>query len=347
MRLLLAIASLLIALPARAETGCRPLKAGVSLPLSSTGAASGTAVKNSIILAKEKYDKRGCVTFMFEDDQLLPKNTLTIVHKFLSSNHVDALIVYGTSTSLAVGDLVEARAIPMIALSILNRVVAGRKHIMKHWCTAERLTQAVGEQVKRRGYRSIAIVSSQNDAMLGLRSLFLESKAAPVVLDEEFAHDNFDFSAVAARIIGSKADAVYVLLYPPQTAPFVKRLRVMGYRGQGFGVHNLEDPQEVQASQGAMLGMWLANADDSAGEDYKTEYLKRFGAPTALGGASGFDAAKMIIEAAYKGADLNLYLHQLRDFKGAFGVYSASPAGDFDYPAVIKTVTAEGFMIQR
>jgi ABC-type branched-subunit amino acid transport system substrate-binding protein len=326
------------------DTVChKKLKIGVSLPLTAGAVSSGEAVKNSIILADEKYDTAHCVDFLFDDDQLLAKNTVTVVNKFLNVDHVDGLIVYGTPTSIAVGDMVEAKKTPLIALSILGKVVQGRNYIMKHWCTAERLTQAITSEVKTRHYRKVAIVSTQNDAMLGLRDLFIAGKAAEVVLDEEFARDIYDFRTIIAKIVAAKADAVYVLLYPPQTAPFVKQLREQGFVKDAFGVHNIEDPNEVAVSDGKMLGMWLANGDDSAGENYTEDYLKRFGARTALGGGSGFDGAKMYIESAYQDADVNTFLHTLKGFNGAFGRYNATSSNDYDFEAVIKIVEKDGF----
>lgn len=243
----------------------KTLKIGVSLPLTAGPISSGEAVKNSIILADEKYDSQKCVEFLFDDDQLLAKNTLTIVNRFIDVNHVDGLIVYGTPTSLAVGDIIEKNRIPMFALSILEKVVQDKTHIMKHWCTAERLNYAIKGEVKKRRYKKVAIVSTQNDAMLGLRDLFKKDKIVTIVLDDEFIRDNNDFRTSIVKMIRNKADAVYVLLYPPQTGIFVKQLREQGFKGEAFGVHNIEDPREVEASGGSMIGMWLANGDESAG----------------------------------------------------------------------------------
>lgn len=319
------------------------LKIGVSLPLTAGAVSSGEAVKNSIVLAAEKYDVNKCVEFIFEDDQLLAKNTLTNVNKFLSSDHINGLIIYGTPTSIAVGEIVERAKIPMIALSILAKVVESKNYMMKHWCTAERLTQAVVQEVQKRDYKKVAIVSTQNDAMLGLRDLYVNGKYTDVVLDDEFVRDNYDFRSTVLKILGKNADAVYVLLYPPQTGVFVKQLHQQNYKGDAFGVHNIEDPREVEASGGKMIGMWLANGDETAGENYRDDYLKRFGIETSLGGGSGYDSAKMFIEATHQDKDVNTYLHNLRGFKGAFGTYDATLNNDFDFGAVIKIVEEKGF----
>jgi branched-chain amino acid transport system substrate-binding protein len=328
-----------------AETCIKKLKIGISLPLTAGPISSGNAVKNGIILADEKYDHGNCVEFLFDDDQLLAKNTINVVSRFIDTTKVDGLIIYGTPTSMAAADIVEKHAVPTIALTIHPKVVAGRKFIVKHWCTASRMNDAVVAKVKDLKYRRVAIVTMQNDAMLLQRDLFRSSGVVEITSDDEFARDDFDFSSVILKIIRQKPDAIYNLLFPPQMAPFMKRLREQGYKGEAFAVHNGEDLAEVKTSAGAMVGMWLANGQDE-GEDFKGSYLSRFGLTPALGGASGFDAAKMYIEAAKSTEKLNEYLHSIRDFHGAFGTYSGTNANDFDFPAVIKRIASDGFVVE-
>lgn len=329
---------------AEPAVGCPSrLKIGAVLPLSGGPVSSGQAVQKSIMLASEKYDPLDCVKFIFEDDQLTPKNTVNAVNKLLDIDKIDGLIVYGTPTSLAVVDIAEQRHLPMVALSILGKVVAGRNYVVKHWCTAERLNEAVSAEVARRGYKAVAIASTVNDAMLGLRDLFKQTNSQLIVVDEEFAKDDYGFGSFAARLRQKKPDALYVLIYPPQTAPFMKALRSAKFSGEAFGVHNIEDPNEIKASDGAMIGMWFANGDDGAGEHYRTDYQRKYSEPPVLGGASGFDVAKLFIESVQQTQNLNSYLHNVKNFSGAFGVYDASGKNDFNFKAAIKEVTRDGF----
>jgi len=324
--------------------GCgKKIQVGAVLPLSAGPMSSGLSVQRSIQLAGEKYDRSGCVEFLFEDDQLEPRKTVAAVKKLIEVDRVSGLIVYGTPTSLAVADYVEQRKLPMIAFSILRRVVENRRYIVKHWCTAERLDQAIIAEVKRRSYPTVAVASTFNDAMLGLRDLFVQSGTAKIVADDEFNKEDFDFRTAALKIKQKNPAAVYVLIYPPQTSPFVRALRTVGYGGEMFGVHNIEDPAEVAAAAGAMEGMWLANGDDAAGEGYAALYFERFNGKPPLGGANGFDAAKLFIEAAASGREINEYLHTVRNFSGAFGIYHASGSNDFTFPAAIKVVQGGSF----
>lgn len=318
------------------------LKVGVVLPLSGGPVSAGQAVQRSILLASEKYDPSACVKFFFEDDQLVPKNTVSAVTKLLNIDQINSLIVCGTGTSLAVADIAEQRHLPMIALSILGKVVAGRSYVVKHWCTAERLNEAVSAEVSRRGYKTIAIASTINDAMLGLRDLFLKTNPQLVILNEEFAKDDYSFESFALHVRREKPDAVYVLMFPPQAAPFMKTLRTAKYSQDAFGVHNIEDPNEIKASEGSMIGMWFANGDDGAGENYRADYTAKYSEPPVFGGANAFDVAKLLIEAAQHGVDPNVYLHSVKNFSGAFGSYDATGNNDFNFKAVIKEVTETG-----
>ena len=315
---------------------------GVVAPLSGTAHSWGETVKNSVLLASKQFDSAHAVTFLFEDDQLQPKNTVTAVNKLILEDKVDGLIVYGSPTSLAVNSLAEQAKVPMIALSIVDRVVEGKKYVMKHWVPARTENDLISAEVRRHGYKRVAIVTAQNDAMLLLRNLFRESAAAEVVLDEEFPRENTDFRATVARIRSAAPDAVYVLLWSPQPGTFAKQLREQGYTGPIFGSHNLEDANEVKAAGGALEGAWLATGDDRNAIDYLSAYKSAYQSSPTAGGVDGFDVAAMFI-AVSQSPDLNAALHGLKGFRGGFGVYGATEHNDFNIPAVLKQVTGESF----
>lgn len=323
-----------------AELNCKKqLKIGVALNLSgSVALATGAAGRNSVMLADEIFDADNCVEFVFEDTQMDPKTTINIVNKLIHKDKVDGLIVLGTPTSIVAAEIAERNKIFMIGLSILPRVVQDKKFVMKHWCSADKLNQAVLAESERRKYKTVATVSSQNDATLLLRDLYKKSTINPV-LDEEFSKDNFDFTTVVTKIKSKNPDAVYNLLFPPQAAPFMKELRGKGYSGEVFGVHNIEDPHEIASSDMAMNGVWFVNSDDSSGDiQYPELYFRHYQQKTTFGGANAFDVAKMFIQSAYQDMTIVDYMHSLKNFNGAFGRYNATSANDFDFIPVIKKV---------
>lgn len=325
------------------DSWANPLKIGVVAPLTGPAATSGETVRNSIILAQEKFDPQKSVDFVFEDDQLQPKNTVTSVNKLISHDRVDGLIVFGSPTSLAVNSIAEQNKLPMVALSIVDKVVAGKSYVFKHWVSSRVENELVVAEVKRRGYNRIAIIASTNDAMLAMRDHFAASKFVDIVYSEDFPSEESDFRSAVTKIRQANPDAVYNLLWSPQPAIFAKALRGGGYVGPMFGVHNLEDPKQIEASDGTLNGAWFVTGDDSAAAEYYRDYEQRFGVSPAAGGPNAFDVAKMYIE-AIKVNDIAKFLRSLNNFHGAYGEYGATGHNDFMIKAAKKSI-ADGKII--
>lgn len=314
------------------------LKIGVIAPFSGAAAASGETVRNSILLAQEKFDSQRTVNFVFEDDQLQPKNTVVSVEKLIAQDRVNGLIVFGSPTSLAVSSIAEKNKVPMVALSIVDKVVAGKSYVFKHWVASRAENELVVAEVQRRGYTRVAVVASTNDAMLALREHFIASKIADIVYSEDFSRDETDFRTAVAKIRIANPDAVYNLLWSPQASLFARALRDGGVIVPMFGVHNLEDPSQIEASGGALNGAWFVTGDDSLAAEYYRDYKARFGAAPVAGGPNAFDVAKMYIEAA-KSKNIPDFLRNLNNFHGAYGEYGATGNNDFMIKAAIKSIT--------
>jgi len=317
-------------------------KVGVVAPLSGMASSSGISISNSIVLASKKFDSRKTVEFIYEDDQLAPRNTVTAVNKLIKLDNVNALIVFGTSTSLAVNSIAEANKIPMIALSIDSKVVDGKYYVFKHWVSATVQNDLITSEVEKHDYNRVAVVSTVNDAMLKLRDLFKKEFPERVVADEEMNKDDTDFKTVISKILSTKPEAIYNLLWSPQPGLFARKLREDGYKGVIFGVHNIEDPGEIASSRGALLGSWLVSGDDSGATEYHYEYFKTYHEHPTAGGINAYDVAKILIEGA-NSLDLPNYIRNLKGFKGAYGQYNATGKNDFEIPAAIKIVTKDGF----
>jgi branched-chain amino acid transport system substrate-binding protein len=317
-------------------------KIGVILPLTGGAASNGEAIRNSITLADHEFDTENKVSFVFEDDQLKPSNTVSAFNKLLNIDKVQGVIVFGSPTALAVAPIAEQKQIPMLAMSIVDRVVLNRKYVVKHWVTADKENDLILREVKRKNYKNLAIVTTSNDAMLKLRDLFLNSESPKIILNEEFTNDDLDFRATISKIKKSNPDAVYVLLWAPQPGLFAKMLRQSGYQNAIFGVHNLEDPNQIVASEGSLNGAWYVSGDDRKANDYYVKYQNKYDSLPANGGINSYDAGKLFIE-GIKSGDLNNYLHSVKNFEGAYGIYSATGKNDFDIPAALKVIENNEF----
>lgn len=222
--------SLIIAIILAINLEAEAIRVGVVAPLSGGASNNGLSIANAIRLADQKYDSNNQVEFIFEDDQLKPKLTVAAVNKLILVDKVSALIVFGSPTSLAVNDIAEKNKVPMIAMSIVERVVEDKQYVVKHWVTALAENQALKKELDQRNYQSIAIVATQNDAMLRLKDLCTDNDL-PVVFSEEVTPEELDFKAIALKVKNAQPDAVYNLLWAPQPGVFAKMLRQVGYQG--------------------------------------------------------------------------------------------------------------------
>ena len=313
------------------------LRIGVISPLSGTLVASGEAVRNAVQLADDLYDKDGLVTFSFEDDGFLPKNSVAIAKKFITEK-TDTIIIFGTPTAFAVVPITEQAQMPLAAITIVDRVVEDKKFAVRHFVAWQEENRRLLEEVKIRGYKKVAIVTTINDASLSLRDGFVKAGMVDVVFNEEFPRDHMDFPAIAARVKNAKPDAVYNLLFAPQGSAFAKSLRQLGCDVPIFAAHNVEDPSEIRAAEGGFEGTWFVTGDDSAAQGYLREYREHFHQEPAMGWGNAFDYAKMIIEAAAADRPVLPYLKTLTNFDGAFGHYGAAPGNTFDLRATVKEI---------
>ncbi len=334
LRILSSVILLLLPVGLHAE----PFKVGVTVPLSGGLADIGQSVKNGIMLASQENDPDARVQFLFDDDQLQPAKTVSAVRNFIDLQKVKALIVFGTGNALAVNNIAEKAEIPMLASSIDDKVVAGKKFIMKHWVSVATLNQAVVDEVKRRGYKRVAIVATEQDAMLALKDLFKKSLPDRVVFDEAFIPGETEFRSSVIKIKQAKPDAVYLILLPPQTAIFAKALASVEYSGEFFGAHPLENRNEIKAANGVLDNAWFVTGAVFADKGFRERYVKVFGVEPENGAPNGYDMAKMIIQGVKSEAPLNEYLHSLNDFHGVMGHYGATGNNDFSLTAVVRTV---------
>jgi hypothetical protein len=64
-----------------------------------------------------------------------------------------------------------------------------------------------------------------------------------------------------------------------------------------------------------------------------------------VGTANGFDIAKLFVE-GLKSGNANGFLHQVKDFEGAFGRYGIGGDNSFSLPATVKVVRGSSIVFQ-
>lgn len=334
---------MLLCLAARAasaegkEEGSHPLRCAVIATLTGGHAPIGHSIKNSIILASEEGFLNDKVIFSFEDDAFLPRNTVSIVNKLISGKEADCIILFGSTTSLAIAGLAENAKIPTIAIAVSPKMIAGRKYIFRSYISLESQASLLSRRADELGYRSVAAITTIQDATVSLREELFRRWSVEVTLNEQVNPEDLDLRSVAARIAASGSDAVFLNLLPPQIAALSRQLRVIGYKGDFFGGPPMGNIDEVAASAGALEGAWFVSVDDARAEEFYSRYRQRFGEHPAVEGIYGYDLANILAQRP-KGQDLREYLSGLKKFSGLLGSYGME-GNSLDIPAGVWTVS--------
>ncbi|MBN8551038.1 MAG: ABC transporter substrate-binding protein [Deltaproteobacteria bacterium] len=340
-KILLLLPALLIATLAHSETP-KTLEVGVVLALTGPLSIQGVAFKNAMLLAKQELDSENRIRIHFEDDAFLTPNAVRAAKKLLEIDKVDVLIAFGTNQGLAIVDLTEKQKKLLLSINVNRAVVRGREHAFLLMPALETLTALNVEGVKRRKYLRVATAASNQDSCLLQQKILESAGVAPIVASETFDTTERDFRIVAARLVHSNPDAVFLSTLAPQGGLLAKSLRQLGYKGDFFGGIQTAYFSELAASGGALEGAWVASADDRHAEKYYESYRRQFGSePTDLS-MYAYDAIKLILKGT-ESPNLVEYLKNVRDFEGAAGRYNSDGNNGFTFDVAVKQFTANGY----
>lgn len=327
------------------------IKVGFIVPLSGDAASIGKAVQNGVEIALEKLapQQREQLELFWEDDALRPAQTVSAFNKLTSINKVDVVLNTTSGTAHAIAGLAEKAEVPLIAVASDPKIVLNRKWVVNFWVTPEEEARVFIPEALRRGHKKVARLSTLHEGAFAVRSAIDKVNDGKIewVLDEDFGPDVRDFRTYIAKLrTHSDVDGLLPILLPGQLGNFAKQVRAAGVQLPFIGIEFFEDRNEVKASDGALVGSWYVNTAD-VDDDFVKEYFSRFPGDSIWGASSGHDAILLLAEAASLGAErsrINDFLHTVKNFSGAQGVFSATGDNRFSLPAAVKIVTADGFV---
>ncbi len=350
--LLAAAAGILTLSTAPAEQGPglqEQYKVGVILPLTGNSANAGAAMQRAIELAFELLPPaaRERIKPVYEDDQMLPARSVSAFQKLLADDKIDAAIVFGSGAGMALGPAADERGIIVIALAASSKkVCAGRQYVFNHWMPLESQARKMVNEIARRNYGKIALVSHVQEGIEAIESAFIEALRAGqmedrLVLKESFAPDTTDYRSFISRAKANGVDGVCVMMMPGGSGVFARQARELGLRAEAFGVEAFENDEEVKAARGALEGSWYVNTDDPGGW-FVDRYREKFGGHPGLATANAFDSVNLLAQALMKEGHDNekiaRHLRTLENYPGACGTYSATGDNRFTLPVAVKAI---------
>lgn len=330
------------------SASAEPRQICLLLPLSGGQAAFGHSVMNGAILAKE--ESTGCVagspfcslkdaTFHFEDHGGEPSKAVSAAQRLLTSNSCSAFIVFGSTTSLAINDLLERAQKLTISIATSDKIQTGKRFIFRSMASAHSITAPLAAESERLGLKSIVSVTTIHDGMFAYRDAFEAKRGQPYLKKLEVNPGDTDLSSIALQAQTVRPDGVFITLLPPQAAIFARHIRKIGYRGQLFAANQIESPAELKAAGEAFDGLWYAREGSAASATFDSKLSKRFPEEETIFSANGYDAARLLT-AALDTPDPRETLEKMNKYQGALG--SVTTLDDHSFTSDVRLMVVKG-----
>ena len=341
--------------------GQNVVKVGVFLPLTGDNAAGGELELRGIKLANQLHPEvlGKKVELVVADNKSDKAEAASVAARLIEKDKVSVLVgSYGSSLSMAAGNIVKENKVPAVGTSCTNPQVTANNDYYFRACFIDPFQgKVMAEYAHQNGFKKVAIVQEvSNDYSVGLAKFFRE-EFVKLTGDENSIVDvaNYqtgdkDFTAILTNIKALNPDAVFAPGNFTESALLVKQARQLGIDAQFMGGDTWETQEFIDVGGKDVEGVALSTAFDR--EKASTEEAKKFldaytkeynGEPSALT-AMAYDAyliAVSGIEKAGTATDtvkIRDAIAATKDLECVTGMTTLDENGDPIKGVVIKTV---------
>lgn len=346
--------------PKKAESDV--IKIGIFEPMTGANAAGGAMEVEGIELANKLYPevlgkKVELVKADNKSDKVEAANAVT---RLVEKEKVVAIIgSWGSSFSLAAGQIVKDNQIPTVAPSATNPLVTKGNDYYFRVCF---LDPFQGDVLAKYAYetlgaKKVAIIKEvSNDYAVGLGKYFTDAfikytgDKDSIVADVNYQTGDQEFSAQVQAVAQAKPDVIFAPGNYTESALIIKQAREQGIEVPFLGGDTWEAPEFLDiggpAVEGAIISTFFAS-DVPITEESKVfleEYAKsgEYDEPAAVT-ALGYDAYLVILDAIQKANSTDPVairdeIANTKDFVGAAGMITLDENGDAVKDVIMKQV---------
>ncbi len=343
------------------------IKIGVFEPLTGANAAGGELEVEGVKLANElRPEVLGQkVELIIADNKSDKAEATTAAARLIEKEKVVTLLgSWGSSLSIAAGDVVKTNEIPAVGISCTNpQVTAGNDYYFRvaFLDTFQGVVMAnyAANNVKAKTAAIIQEVS--NDYSVGLskffRDSFVELTGNPdaIVSTGNYNTGDQDFNGILTNIKATNPDVIFAPGNYTESALIVKQARALGITAPFIGCDTWETNEFITVGgadvEGAVMSTFFddTNPLTEAGKTFVAEYKAAYpdreniAAVTAL----GYDAYMLTLDAIERAGSaepqaIRDALAETVDFEGATGIITIDPNGDAEKTEAIIKVVKDG-----
>ena len=337
------------------------IKVGVFLPLTGDNAAGGELELRGIKLANQLHPEvlGKKVELVVADNKSDKAEAASVAARLIEKDKVSAIVgSYGSSLSMAAGNIVKENKVPAVGTSCTNPQVTANNDYYFRACFIDPFQgKVMAEYAHQNGFKKVAIIQEvSNDYSVGLAKFFRE-EFVKLTGDENSIVDiaNYqtgdkDFTAILTNIKAQDPDAVFAPGNFTESALLVKQARQLGIDAQFMGGDTWETQEFIDVGGKDVEGVALSTAFDR--EKASTEEAKKFldaytkeynGEPSALT-AMAYDAYLIAVNGIEKAGTatdtvkIRDAIAATKDLECVTGMTTLDENGDPIKDVVIKTV---------
>jgi len=338
------------------------IKIGVFEPLTGANAAGGALEIEGIKLANKLYPEvlGKKVELVIVDNKSDKVEAANAASRLVTKDKVTAIIgSWGSSLSMAAGDIVKKAQIPAMGTSCTNPLVTKGNDYYFRVCFIDPFqgTVMANYAFSTLKAKKVAIVQEvSNDYAIGLAKYFTDSfkklTGDPdcIVAVTNYNTGDQDFTAQLTNLKAKNPDVIFAPGNFTESALVIKQAKQLGITAPFIGGDTWETPDFLtigkEAVEGATFSTFFATEKPITKESevFLTEYRKaNDGKEPAAVTALAYDAYIILLDAIKRvgsvdSVKLRDELAKTKDFQGAAGVINFDENRDAVKSAVIKEV---------
>lgn len=339
----------------------QPIKIGVFEPMTGPNAAGGEMTVEGIQLAWElKPEVLGReVEIIIVDNKSDKVEAANAVSRLIERDQVVAIIgSYGSSLSMAAGDIVKQKQIPAVGCSPTNPLVTLNNDYYFRVCFIDPFqgTVMANYAVNELGAKTAAVIQDvTQDYSVGLSKYFIDAfrkltgNPNSIVEISSYNTGDQDFTAQLTNVKNKNPDVIFAPGNYGESALLIRQARDLGIEAPFLGGDTWEAPEFLsiggEAVEGAVFSThFTAEAPVTPESDrFLGAYRQKFGKEANAFAALGYDAYMLILDVIEKVGSAEPQairdgLAQVQGFMGATGIISLDENGDAVKSAVINKV---------
>lgn len=364
--LLVVVAMLVVSVPVVGAAEPDVIKIGVFQPMTGALAAGGEQTWEGIELAKEEVNEvlGKPIEVVLVDNKSEKVEAANAMARLIDAEGVVGVVgSYGSSLSMAGGEVSEKAGIPVMGCSPTNPLVTKGKDYYFRVCFIDPFQGAVmaNYAVNDVGAKTAAIIQDvAQDYSVALSYFFREKfieltgDSKSIVAFTSYQTGDQDFTAQLTNAISKNPDVIFSSGYYGEAALLARQARELGYEGVLLGGDAWDAPELIEIGGDAAEGLVFSTHYDPEGATtptskkfvdlYEAKYER---APNAFA-ALGYDAYMLLVDAIERagstdGDAIRDAIAETEKFEGVTGWITINDEHDAVKSAVVKTVDGGEF----